>query len=242
MMMASEFVGKVIWVTGGSGTIGAAVVRQLALKGATVVASSRQRDVIFETHNVVWMQADVTNDVDVRTTATAIVEHFGRIDGIVTASTVPIFGDFLALTDDDWSSVVNAKLFGSVRPVRAALPYMIARGSGSIVLISGRGGLRASPQHLPGSSVNAALILLAQGLATRFGPDGIRVNAISPGPIVSERLEVMQKAGMPPASTALGPAGTADDVADAILFLLSDDARHITGTNLVVDGGGPRAT
>ncbi|NTF96073.1 SDR family NAD(P)-dependent oxidoreductase [Rhizobium rhizogenes] len=240
--MTRSFDGKLIWVTGASGTIGAAVVRQLALKGATVVASSRQPNVSFDSENVVWMPADVTNDIDVRRTATAIVERYGRIDGVVTASTVPIFGDFLALTDDNWLSVVNAKLFGSVRPVRAALPYMIARGSGSIVLISGRGGLRASPQHLPGSSVNAALILLAQGLATKFGPDGIRVNAISPGPIVSERLEVMQKAGMPQASTALGPAGTADDVADAILFLLSNDARHITGTNLVVDGGGPRTT
>ncbi|MFE1601044.1 SDR family NAD(P)-dependent oxidoreductase [Methylobacterium sp. ID0610] len=125
-----------------------------------------------------------------------------------------------------------------MRPVRAALPTLLKQGAGAIVLISGRGGIDPPPHHFPGSSVNAALDLLVQGLGRRYGPDGIRVNAVAPGPIASPRLAEMGQ-GRPATRAATPGPGLPEDVANAVAFLLSDAARLVNGTRLLVDGGGP---
>lgn len=243
--MAQEFAGKVIWVTGGFGGLGAAVVQSLAAGGATVIASGRT--VPASTEGSHGLAVDVTDRASVDAAAAQIIARFGRIDGLVASTNLPAFGDFLDLGDEAWEAVFQTKLLGSVRPVRAVLPHLLAQGEGSIVLISGRGGIDPSPQHFPGSSINAALSLLANGLGRRYGEHGVRVNAVSPGPIKSPRLDAMLSAG----AELIGTAHTGDitpvpgpglpgDVADAVLFLLSQRARFVNGVDLLVDGGGRR--
>ena len=242
--MTDQFKDKVLWVTGASGALGGAVVDHLARAGATVVASSRSipRAVSRFPDSVLHIPADVTNNDSVLAAFEQIRERFGRLDGLVLSTNVAAFGDFLDLDDDAWSRVIEAKLLGSVRPIRAALPLLLEQRSGSIVVISGRGGIAPPPNHFPGSSVNAALDLLVQGLGRKYGPQSVRVNAVAPGPIKSPRFdEIAQGQGDAEHTrlTALRGPGLPSDVADAVAFLLSDASRFVNGTRLYVDGGGP---
>jgi NAD(P)-dependent dehydrogenase (short-subunit alcohol dehydrogenase family) len=242
--MSSTFEDRVYWVTGAFGALGAATVKRLADAGAHVIASSRNVDTerFADSPRVVPLSVDVADDHSVRSAFAHIEERFSRLDGLVTSTNVAAFGDFLDLTDDDWQRVIDAKLLGSVRPIRAALPRFIEQGRGAIVAISGRGGIAPPPNHFPGSSVNAALDLLVQGLGRKYGPQGVRVNAVAPGPIRSTRFDAMataQAGDEPTRLTALDGPGTPEDVAAAVAYLLSDDARFVTGTRLYVDGGGP---
>lgn len=228
---------QVIWVTGASGALGHAICEHLYRLGASVIASARTMETLPEERDRVRrLTLDVTDRQAVGTAAQLILAERGRIDGLVTCTTIPRFGDFLSLQDEDWSDVLNAKLLGSIRPARSVMPAMIKQQRGCIVFISGRGGTVPPPRHLPGACANASLNLLAQGLATEYGRYGVRVNALAPGPIYSPRLDVMAS-GVAQATSALGGPGTPEDVAAVTGFLLSDQARHITGACLPVDGG-----
>lgn len=247
-MSTAEHAGKVYWVSGASGALGGAVARHLAEHGAQVVASARSvnSEQFAGTPNVHVLPLDVTDAHAVDEAARTIVSRHGRLDGVVASTNVAAFGDFLDLADDDWSRVIEAKLLGTVRLVRAALPTLIEQRSGSIVVISGRGGIAPPPQHFPGASINAALDLLVQGLGRRYGQFGVRTNAVAPGPIRSPRYDELEKADLGEkkgadsyAQVALGHPGEPRDVADAVAYLLSDAARFVNGSRLAVDGGGP---
>jgi NAD(P)-dependent dehydrogenase (short-subunit alcohol dehydrogenase family) len=241
--MSLSFVGKVFWVTGASGALGRATALLLADRGATVVASGRT---IGETDfgdaaRIDRLAVDVTDGASVTQALDALLARHGRIDGLVASTNVAAFADFLDLTDDDWLRVIETKLLGSVRPIRAVLPHLITQKSGAIVAISGRGGIDPPPQHFPGSSVNAALDLLVQGLGRRYGPDGVHANTVAPGPIQSPRFAAMADSAdtRHMRATATPGPGLPADVAEAAAFLLSDAAKFINGTRLYVDGGGP---
>ncbi|AVE03805.1 NAD(P)-dependent oxidoreductase [Pseudomonas palleroniana] len=231
---------QVFWVTGASGAIGRAICEHLHQLGGLVVASGRNLDSLPESRPGLQRRVvDVTDRHAVDAAAHDIQGEYGRIDGLVTCTTIPGFGDFLTLPDEGWTAVLDTKLMGSIRPARAVIPAMIDQGRGSIVFISGRGGSVPPPRHLPGACANSALNLLAQGLATEYGQYGIRINSLAPGPIESPRLEQM-KAGVANSRSALGGAGKPEDVAHAVSFLLSPSSRHMTGICLPVDGGRAR--
>lgn len=233
----TDFSSQVFWITGASGALGTAISEHLLALGAQVVVSGRNPQTLpGERERLQRLPLDVRDGRAVEAAAQNIVLRHGRIDGLVTCTTIPRFGEFLSLQDQDWSDVLDTKLMGSVRPARAVIPAMIEQGRGSIVFISGRGGTVPPPKHLPGACANAMLNVLAQGLATEYGEHGIRVNTVAPGPIESPRLEQM-KAGVAGARSALGGAGAPEDVAHSVSFLLSSQARHVTGICLPVDGG-----
>lgn len=240
---ARDFDGRVAWVVGASGALGGATARALARQGAAVVLSGRNADALAALAEEIGPQAEaspinIADDSSVRAAADLIAAKHGRIDFLVNSSSVSVFGDFLSLTDEDWLNVFNAKHLGYVRTLRATIPHMIAAQFGRIVNVSGRGGQHPSRIHLPGGSANAAVDLLTKGLSKIYAEHNIRINAVSPGPIRSPRLAAMQGAGRPAKGPVLGD-GQPDDVADAVLYLLSERSRFITGAALQVDGGGP---
>jgi len=248
-----ELDNKVAWVIGARGSLGSAIARELALAGARVVMSSRSARDLKNTAQDIGRVApgsvsvaslDLASRASVDRVAKAIAREHGRIDILVNCTAAPIFGDFLELTDDQWDTVLQTKLYGYMRSMRAVIPYMLAQGAGSIVNVSGRGGRQPTPAHLPGSCANIAVNTLTKGLADIYGPRNIRINAVAPGPIdtarhhaIAQKNSDLKKADAkrnPP----LGRLGRPQEVAQAVLFLASDRASFTTGVALQVDGGG----
>jgi 3-oxoacyl-[acyl-carrier protein] reductase len=250
---ALEFENKIAWVIGARGSLGCAIARALAVAGAHVVMSSRSaRDLKSTAQDIECIApnrvsvagVDLASRASVDRVAKGIAREHGRIDVLVNCTAAPIFGDFLKLTDDDWDTVLQTKLYGYMRSMRAVIPYMLAQGGGSIVNISGRGGRQPTPAHLPGSCANIAVNTLTKGLADIYGQRNIRINAVAPGPIDTARHHAIAQSNTdlkkadakrnPP----LGRLGRAEEVAQAVLFLASDRASFTTGVALQVDGGG----
>lgn len=253
--MEQEFAGRVAWVTGAAGALGAAVARALLASGATAVLSGRTADALAAARDALAPDLkgrahvapmDLTRQSEVEAVARGIEEAHGRVDFLVNCTAVPTFGDFLDLSDAAWEGVLDAKLMGYIRTMRCVLPGMARRGFGGIVNLSGRGGRQPTPAHLPGACANAAVNVLTKGLADIYGRHGIRINAVAPGPIESPRFaeiaarndEVSAGAGQKSASVPLGRLGRPEDVANAVLFLLSERSGFTTGVSLQVDGGG----
>jgi len=248
--MSAQLAGKIAWVIGASGAIGAIVARTLATEGATVVASSRNAarldeivaDISRAGGRAEAHPVDVCNRAAVDEAAAEIVRRHGRIDALVNSTSLSIFGDFLELDDEAWRQVLDAKLMGYVRAMRAVLPHMIRQGGGGIVNISGRGGRQPTPAHLPGGCANAAVNLLTKGVADVQLKHHVRANVVAPGPIASARFDTIKASNERVAADrprqALDRIGQPEDVADVVVWLLSERARHVTGAVIPVDGGG----
>lgn len=249
--MNKPFEGNVAWVVGASGSIGAAIAQVLAAKGATVVLSGRSPAKLAPVAKLITDQGgtvdvrplDVCDNAQVQAAFDAIVARYGRLDKLVNSTAAGIFGDFLTLTDDEWRKVLDAKLLGYIRTMRLVIPQMRSQGGGDIVNISGRGGKQPTPAHLPGGCANAAVNLLTKGVADANVKFSIRANVVAPGPIVSERIEQIRSSTSlisddPKVRAALDREGQPMDVANVVAWLLSTEARHITGAVVPVDGGG----
>lgn len=256
--------GGVAWVSGASGAIGGAVAAALAREGAALALTARSLGPLESLaaslaaeHGVrtLALAVDVGSREQVDAAAARIAQEFGRIDMLVNTTSRSIFGDFLELKDEDWAAVYQGKFFGYLRTIRAVVPHMVRQGGGRIVNLSGRGGHQPTmPVHLPGMSANAAVNLLTKGLANMYGAQGIRINAVAPGPVASPRYDAildanrrLGDAGSHAASSAFNTAPVAggkarpQEIADVVLFLLSAQSHLMTGTVLQADGGSTAA-
>lgn len=259
--MELELHGRIAWISGAGGALGAAIAERLAQEGARVYLSGRSIAALEATRNRIAqipdasaavISMDVGSRGEVDRAAAVILEAAGRIDILVNSTALPIFGAFLDLDDSDWAEVLQAKCLGYVRTMRAAIPSMVNHRFGRIVNLSGRGGRQPTPAHLPGAAANAAVNVISKGLADIHGKDNIRINVVSPGPIDTPRFssasantgalaERGQVGARPIGSTPLGRLGTTGEVADAVAFLVSERAAYTTGVNFHVDGGGTAA-
>ncbi len=240
--------GKTVWVTGATGAIGREIALRFAGEGARLAISARSKEkliALVEELRASGAHADpypmdVTDPEAVKKTANSIVEANGSINVLAATVAVPAFGPFLEIDEDTFRAALEVKYLGYINCFQAAIAHMVDAGQGAIVAITGTGGKMPINIHLPGGSVNAALNLVLKGLANEFGPRGVRVNAVSPGPIMSERQQQMIDAGMgdPALGVPLGRLGEASEVADAVVFMASERAIYITGQTLNVDGGG----
>jgi NAD(P)-dependent dehydrogenase (short-subunit alcohol dehydrogenase family) len=180
--------GKVAVVTGASTGIGLAVTRALAAEGVSVVAGARSVDSVAELGSDAAVHAvavDLTSpDGPARLIEEAITVH-GGLDILVNnvGSVRPHVGGFLTITDDDWLSALTVNLLAAVRTTRAAVPYLLERGSATIVTISSVNSFLPDPMIIDYTAAKAALTNFSKALSKELGPKGIRVNTISPGPV-----------------------------------------------------------
>ena len=246
--MAKLLEDRVIWVVGASGAIGAAIAKRVASEGAIAIVSARSTDklaalvveIVAAKGRAQALALDIKSRASVDAVAQEILRTHGKIDGLVNSTSISDFGPLMELDDEVWMDVLNSKLLGYVRTMRAVLPSMSERKKGVIVNMSGRGGKQPTATHLPGGCANSAVNLLDKGVADAFLPQGIRVNTVAPGPIASDRLDQMMKStgSMSDRSAqSFSRPGTPEDVAEATLWLLSDQSKHVTGALIPVDGG-----
>jgi NAD(P)-dependent dehydrogenase (short-subunit alcohol dehydrogenase family) len=249
-----RFEGRVALVTGAAGGIGRACLFRLAREGARVfgldVASDKLAAVIAEARaeglSVDAVVADVMREADIEKAFAAVDRAAGRLDVVQLVAGGSRFGYLAKTPTEEWERILRLNVLGTVIGCRLAIQRMKPRRSGSIVTMASISGLRGDPGWAPYNAAKAAIINLTQSLAWEVGRHGIRVNAVCPGPIGTERMlrslvdDAMREAY--DETCALGRIGTPEEVAAAMAFLASDDAAFVTGAALVVDGGLTAAT
>ncbi|MFI5957669.1 SDR family NAD(P)-dependent oxidoreductase [Cryptosporangium sp. NPDC051539] len=238
--------GKVAVVTGAAGGIGAATARRLADEGAHVVAVDTDADRVrlvaksLATEGA-GVEADVSTEDGVAAYVDAAVSRFGRID--LHHLNAGIAGSLALLPDlspDEFDRVMAVNVRGVFLGIRAAFRQFAAQGSvGNIVLTGSIGSLRGSADLLAYQTSKHAVVGLLRGAAMYGGPLGVRVNAVAPGIVPTDLFGASGQDDMRrrASSTPLRRAGTGDDVAGVVAFLLSDDAAYMTGELVSVDGG-----
>jgi NAD(P)-dependent dehydrogenase (short-subunit alcohol dehydrogenase family) len=242
--------GKVALVTGSTRGIGLATARLLAEAGAKVVISSRkpeaceavQAQFAADGHEVLAVPCHVGEDADRVRLVETVMAAWGRLDVLVVNAAVnPVFAPLQAIEPGVWAKVVETNLTSPWRLAQLALPHIADQGGGAMVMISSIASLVATPMGGPYAVSKAAENHLARQLAAEWGPRNVRVNVVAPG---TTRTDMIRALAADEARlqrlvdrTVLGRIGEPRDVAAAIVFLLSEAARQITGQVLVVDGG-----
>jgi NAD(P)-dependent dehydrogenase (short-subunit alcohol dehydrogenase family) len=245
--------GKVAIVSGGGTGIGAATARRFAAEGADVVVTGRRPEPLEEVAAGIGglaVPGDAADPSHAPQAVAAAVERFGGLDVVVANAGLGFGGAAGDVTDERWERTIDVNLTGAFRLVRAALPRLIERGGGSVVLVSSIGGLVCGPEGAAYQSSKAALLGLARSVAVDYGPKGIRANAVCPGWVVTPMgdramREVADRHGVPleeayrlaTRHVPLRRPATAEEIAACCAFLASDEASIVTGTILVADGG-----
>ena len=246
--------GRAAIITGGAQGIGGSCARRLAEEGAKVliadidaaaaganVSGIRSRGGTAESIN-----ADLSQHPDIESMVDRAVELWGRLDILVNNAYTPKHGSgaegALEVTEEDWDFGMALLVKAIFLAAKYAVPQMRKTGTGSIINVSSVHGLLAAPGKMVYEAGKSAVIGMTRQMATEFGPLGIRVNAVCPGHIVTERIragwdenpsgELFFRDQYP-----LRKLGNPEDIANSVVFLSSDEAAFITGHSLVVDGG-----
>ena len=236
--------GKVALVTGATSGIGRAAAVQLAAQGAIVVVHGRNVTrgvaVVAEIENTGGSARFVGADLGRPAEALRLAKEAGDVDILVNNAGFPWFGPSEELPVDTLVHLFAANVQAPYLLVSVLAPKMVARGHGVIINIASRAGTRGRPDSAAYGATKAALTSLARSWAAEYGPAGIRVNAISPGPVYTNaaKRELFDVWGK---TTPLGRAGEPQEIAEVIGFLASPRAGYITGTNVAVDGGSTAA-
>ncbi len=241
---------RVVLVTGASRGIGAATAMAAAMSGADVAIGYLEQaaaaaSVVAGIHNLgqraIAVQADVSDPDGAKQLVGEVEDTFGSIDGLVNNAGIMPSSPLVEMSNDEWTAVLRTNLFGPFYCSQAALPGMLRRGSGSIVMISSRLGQVGWPELAHYSASKAGLLGLTKSMARELGPKGIRVNAVAPGFTVTDMTRDIvdtesgrRRLAELPASRFPEP----EDVAAAVLFLLSDQAAAFHGQTLNPNGGG----
>jgi 3-oxoacyl-[acyl-carrier protein] reductase len=241
---------RVVLVTGSSRGIGAEVALKAAAEGASVAVhyhrSAEAAATIVDRARVLGVEseafaADIADGREAEALVATVIERFGRVDGLVNNAGRTLVGPFLEIEPAQWDEIIATDLSAAFHTCRAALPSMAERGSGSIVNIASRLGQMGIAETAAYSAAKAGLIGLTRALAREFGPRGVRVNAVAPGMTITEmttELADSDEGRRRLRDMPLGRFGRADEVADSVVFLLSDAASLYLGQTLNPNAGG----
>jgi NAD(P)-dependent dehydrogenase (short-subunit alcohol dehydrogenase family) len=242
--------GKVALISGGARGMGAAEARLFAREGARVVIGDLleregravEAEIVAKGGAALFVPLDVTREADWERAVAATVERFGLLNVLVNNAGIGGASRVEDTTVEAWDRVMDVNAKGVFLGTRAAIPAMRRAGGGSIVNISSQLGLvgmdNSSPQY---QASKGAVRLLTKSTALQYAGEGIRVNSVHPGPIVTPMTEARRA---DPATyrlmvsrIPLGRYGEADEVAYGVLYLASDESSWVTGSELVIDGG-----
>jgi 3-oxoacyl-[acyl-carrier protein] reductase len=248
--MATKLSGKVAVVTGASKGIGAAIARQLAADGAAVVvnyASSQAAaeqvvaDITIKGGRAVVVKADVAKPEDIQALFAEAVKAFGKVDVLVNNAGVYEFAPLEAVSPEHYHKQFDLNVLGLLLTTQEAVKHFGVNG-GSVVNISSVVSRLALPASSVYAATKAAVDSITRTLAAELGPKKIRVNAVNPGMVETEGTHSQGITGsdfrrQTEAATPLGRIGQVDDIAPAVAFLASDEAKWITGETLFISGG-----
>ncbi len=249
--MGDALAGRVVLVTGSSRGIGAEVAVKAGAEGARVaVHYGRSADAAERTldrvrhagaEDAASFAADVADGRQAEALVERVIEHFGRVDALVNNAGLTQVGPFLEIEPGTWEALIRTDLTAAFHTCRAVLPSMIERGSGTIVNIASRLGQIGVADTAAYSAAKAGLIGLTRALAREFGPRGIRVNAVAPGVVetgMTTELVDSDEGRRRLRDMPLGRFGRPEEVAEAVIFLLTDASSLFLGQTLNPNGGG----
>ncbi|SES90663.1 NAD(P)-dependent dehydrogenase, short-chain alcohol dehydrogenase family [Salinibacillus kushneri] len=254
---------KVALVTGGSKGIGKAIAKALADENVKVAIAARSQEELEQTKHEIEQNGstalsivmDITNDDDVKQGITSVINHFGQLDILVNnAGITPGFFDFEDIEIDDWKKIFDINVFGMVRTTKTALPYLKESDAGRIINISSESGVQPDGFMPDYNATKAAIINMTKSWSKAFAKDGILVNTVSPAFILTPLLDQAMKQDADKQGISKEEAiqqflkenrshievkrpGNPEEVASSVVFLASNQASFINGTNLRVDGG-----
>jgi glucose 1-dehydrogenase len=241
------FKGKTAIVTGAGQGIGFTIARKLAAAGANVILNDidpalselASKAIQNEGGNCNGFSGDASDISFIRNMTAHAIQQYGSLDIVVANAGITTFGDFFSYTEESMQKVLQLNIAGSFFLAQSAALEMREKGGGKILLMSSVTGIQAHKYLAAYSMTKAAIQMLARNLVIELSPYNITINAIAPGATITERTMAME----PEYDltwkklTPLGKPATTDDIANAAIFLLSDQAGHITGQTLVIDGG-----
>jgi NAD(P)-dependent dehydrogenase (short-subunit alcohol dehydrogenase family) len=249
MLEGGRLAGKVALVTGAGSGIGQTAARRFAEEGARVAAADVRGDAARETaselEGAIAVELDVTSGSSVEAGLAAVVEAFGGLDVVVNNAGVTIVGATHEISEDDWDRELDTNLKSIYLVSKAAWPLLRERGGGAIVNTASIAGLWAIPADAAYCASKAGVIMLTKCMALDGAKAAIRVNCVCPGFTETPMIEVYFAAQPDPAESRrfaerlhpLGRLGRPRDIADAMVYLASEEAAWVTGAALVVDGG-----
>jgi NAD(P)-dependent dehydrogenase (short-subunit alcohol dehydrogenase family) len=256
--MSGRLNGKCVVVTGAGSGFGRASSLRFALEGARLVctdidgwaAEATAAQVRSEGGSAMALRADITSEADCEATVRAALEQYGTVDGLYANAGIEGAGRAGECSVDHWRRVIDIDLTGSWLSAKAVLPVMRKQRRGSIVLTASVAGLVGFPNQAPYAAAKGGVIALARQLTADYAGEGIRVNAICPGTVLTPlverhyenraRLEGADAQALMKQTTErypVGRFGAVDEIVGLALFLLSDESSYVFGTASAVDGG-----
>ncbi|TJY42662.1 SDR family oxidoreductase [Cohnella pontilimi] len=251
-----KFDGKVIIITGAAGGIGKVTAKKLAAEGANLALVDLKLDAVkqviaelaLDDSRAIALQANVAKEEEVKAYVDATVNHFGKIDGFFNNAGVEgITANVEDYPTDTFELVLNVNVKGSFFGLKYVVPVMKKQGYGSIVNTASGAGLIGSPGFVGYNSSKHAVIGMTRVVALEAAPHGVRVNAVAPGVINTRMMRQIEKNTVPQdeegakkafsAAVPMGRYGEPEEVANVVLFLLSDDASYVSQSIYTVDGG-----